>query len=135
MNEILVDNWNKTVSPDDIVLCAGDFSMGNPVRWIRYLNGDIVLIKGSHDKKGVPCVFSGIFLVLHDPADIPRNWKGWTIHAHKHNSNLINYPFINYSRKLVNVSVEMTEYKPVSLDTIKRLCIEGGDFKCIQYEN
>lgn len=54
MNSALIKNWNKRVSPDDIVYHLGDFAMGDRrliPRIINSLNGKIILIKGNHDKK------------------------------------------------------------------------------------
>lgn len=53
MNEILVKNWNETVSPKDTVFHLGDVALG-PIRdsleHIRRLNGDIRLVVGNHDR-------------------------------------------------------------------------------------
>ena len=56
MNEILIQNWNETVSPDDIVFHLGDFSYGSADEWKRVLNrlnGKIYLIVGNHDMKNL----------------------------------------------------------------------------------
>ena len=53
MNEMLVKNWNDTVSPNDTVFHLGDVALG-PIResleYIRRLNGDIRLVIGNHDR-------------------------------------------------------------------------------------
>lgn len=51
MNEMLVKNWNDTVSPDDTVYCLGDFSMAaRPVEtFTPRLNGTKYLVPGNHD--------------------------------------------------------------------------------------
>ena len=58
------------------------------------------------------------FLFIHDPADAPPEFGGWTVHGHAHNNNIREYPFIGFIRRRVNVSTEMTGYRPVSLKTI-----------------
>ena len=30
MNEILIDRWNMVIGHDDLIICCGDFSLGNP---------------------------------------------------------------------------------------------------------
>lgn len=53
MNERLVDLWNATVQPDDIVYFLGDFAMGKimeTVQFTGYLNGTKHLIWGNHDR-------------------------------------------------------------------------------------
>lgn len=53
MNEILVKNWNETVSPEDTVFHLGDVALG-PIRdsleHIRRLNGRKILVIGNHDR-------------------------------------------------------------------------------------
>ena len=52
MNNLLIDNWNLTVSPDDTVYHLGDFALGPKALHPEYrakLNGKIVLILGNHD--------------------------------------------------------------------------------------
>jgi calcineurin-like phosphoesterase family protein len=53
MNEILIDNWNMVVSNDDLIICCGDFSLGNSnsaTNILNSLNGHKLLIKGNHEK-------------------------------------------------------------------------------------
>lgn len=53
MDRVLIENWNKTVSPDDTVYHLGDFAFGEPsqiAKIVAQLNGKIVLVRGNHDK-------------------------------------------------------------------------------------
>ena len=52
----LYDNWQKTVSPEDTVVVAGDVSWGisldeslEDLKFLNSLNGKKILIKGNHD--------------------------------------------------------------------------------------
>lgn len=57
MDNTLIENWNKVVPQDGIVFHLGDFAWGGFPKWreIREkLNGDIILIKGNHDRKNGP---------------------------------------------------------------------------------
>lgn len=55
----LIEEWNKTVSKDDLVLYVGDFvddassfaanCEGDLEQYRERLNGDIILIRGNHD--------------------------------------------------------------------------------------
>ena len=52
MNDRLVENWNKTVPPDGIVIHLGDMMEGTgPMaeELVNRLNGTIYLIEGNHD--------------------------------------------------------------------------------------
>jgi calcineurin-like phosphoesterase family protein len=138
MNRTLVNNWNHTVSPNDIVYFLGDLVFGKgsrpPGYWLKRLNGQKIMIRGSHDRRirrarnAHVLNYNGIyFLLVHDPNDV-RNWNGWVIHGHKHRDNRghcpTQYPFINGHNKTINVNVEFTDYKPVSLDYLYSLGLD-----------
>jgi calcineurin-like phosphoesterase family protein len=134
MNRVLVKNWNNTVKPKDTVYFLGDWAFGRhyrpPKHWIKKLNGHIISIKGSHDRekfrKSTVLFHNGYrFLLIHNPSDKSKNWKGWVIHGHKHNNNMRDYPFINGQRKTINVGVELINYRPVSLDFLLSLNIDS----------
>jgi len=110
--------------------------------WMRKLKGNIIFIRGNHENENYAKIESAMekdyeiieykeykFLLIHDPKDIKRinklrNFDGWIIHGHEHNNKLKNYPFINGERRTINVSVEVINYKPVSLDWILSLGLE-----------
>lgn len=57
MNKTMIENWNNVVPKDGLVFHLGDFAWGGYQAWknIReQLNGDIILIKGNHDRKNGP---------------------------------------------------------------------------------
>jgi len=58
------------------------------------------------------------FFLVHNPGQIPKNWNGWAICGHCHNKYPEELPFINQKRRIINVSVEMTGYKPVEISKI-----------------
>lgn len=121
MNRALVLNWNSVVGGNDIVFLVGDLAFGSsPLRWLRILNGNIILIKGSHDRCGLPLAYCGGLLVVHNPDHIPSAWRGWVVHGHKHNNDLLRYPLINPDKRTINVSAEVIGYKPISLEEIAR---------------
>lgn len=120
MNAALVAMWQDTVKPQDIVFYLGDLSLGRPAWWwLKRLPGRVVLIKGNHDW-GIPTMSNAVIsselgdiLLIHKPIDA-IGWDGWAIHGHVHGQR----PFIDFKRKLVNVSAEAVGYKPVSLESI-----------------
>lgn len=131
MNETIIKNWNGVVTNNDIVYFLGDMKCGGKTDidyWLEQLNGKIFYIQGNHDMNIItkatvlPNKFliyrdKQKFLLMHEPVR-PEWFKGWIIHGHIHNNDLINYPFINKEKKTVNVSVELTNYTPVNLDVI-----------------
>ena len=137
MNECILHNWHLTVLPDDVVYFLGDMAFGrgsrNPRWWATQLSGRIVWIKGSHDHGIRPSsVVDGIkrvvlseqitcdgvvFMLVHDTFDaIVTGWREWVIHGHNHN----NRPHIDdrFGHREVNVSVEVIDYRPISLARI-----------------
>lgn len=49
MDEIIIQNHNALVKPNDIVFHLGDFSFTDPVPYLERLNGRKHIIKGNHD--------------------------------------------------------------------------------------
>ena len=53
MNEALIANWNNVVKPEDVVICLGDFALGNKddiPGIVARLNGMKILVRGNHDR-------------------------------------------------------------------------------------
>jgi len=137
MNGKMVDNWNATVKENDVVYFLGDWAYGRGHRPISYwkgkLSGNIISIRGidinghPHDEYGLSHKIiksnKHTFLLIHDPQGI-KNWRGWAIHGHVHNNQSDKYPFINGNRKTINISVELTDYRPVSLDWLESLNLD-----------
>ena len=131
MNGVLTENWNNTVGNNEIYFLGNLSSQkgGKPADyWMETLNGKICFIRGSRDD-GIPDAKSHevikrgryTFLLAHDPGRLPIEWNGWVIHGHKHNNDMKNYPFINGDKKTINVSPELVNYRPVSLDFLASL--------------
>lgn len=134
MNRLLVRNWNRVVKDHDKVYFLGDLSFGRehrpPRYWLKRLKGKKVLIKGSHDRNHarqykIINYKSYKFLLVHDPNRIPIEFDGWVIHGHTHNNSMQKYPFVNGVRKTINVSVELINYRPISIDWILTLGIDS----------
>jgi calcineurin-like phosphoesterase family protein/2'-5' RNA ligase len=130
MNKTILKNWNGTVKRTDTVYFLGDMAFGrgssNARYWLGKLKGKIVFIKGYHDDtRNFKSFNSRIlnykghkFLLIHNPEDAPENWDGWVIHGHKHNNDLDNFPFINSIKRTINVSAELLDYTPISIDEL-----------------
>ena len=137
MNETLVKRWNETVTVEDTVYYLGDIAYGRGSRdgswWWQKLNGNKILIKGNHDRKesirGITPVhkwhiaeLGGVrFLLIHSPDYDKPEWDGWMIHGHHHNNFPELYPLVNKEKKTINVSAEMLDYYPLSLNELLNL--------------
>lgn len=149
MHAVLIRNWNDTVGSNDEVYILGDFVFGGVGR-IReitaQLNGVKTLIRGNHDDRkvltrGVELGFNSVaepsegsissvdeFLLSHypylgkgDSTDVERftdkryNDTGkWLLHGHVHCHWRV-------KEKMINVGVDVWDYRPVSLETLKGL--------------
>ncbi|VVB59331.1 Calcineurin-like phosphoesterase superfamily domain protein [uncultured archaeon] len=140
MNRKIIKNWNETIRKKDIVLFLGDmrFGRGSPSTdyWLKKLNGRIYFLKGSHEhdtKSRMTDYYNKLivkyhgkrFLLVHDPADIPSDWNGWTICGHHHNNQPEEFPLVNGKTKLINVSVELLNYTPLNINKLFELDFEN----------
>ncbi len=133
MNDTIIKNWNNSINKCDVVYFLGDMSYGVGSRktsyWLNVLNGNIIFIKGSHDRSRKINFYNKVilnykdkkFLLVHDPKDIPKDWHGWVIHGHHHNNYPREFPLINKKNKTINVSAEMLNYKPLSIKELLKL--------------
>ncbi|PKL63634.1 MAG: hypothetical protein CVV32_12690 [Methanomicrobiales archaeon HGW-Methanomicrobiales-3] len=129
MNRRLISNWNHHVGKNDRVFCLGDFG---DQRFMRKLNGKITLAKGNHDHRQWNRQFvvkykDMKFLFIHDPDYQMTNWfdGDWIIHGHTHN----NTPFIDIGRKRVNVSVEVINFTPITMEHLYQLLKESPNYR------
>lgn len=123
MDEVLIENWNKTVKPTDTVIHHGDFSYKgekNPEHYTKKLNGDIIYIRGNHDPKNWGRPYheffekDKLFVCFHYPIE---EWNGWyrgAIHTHCHTHN----HKLKSAERRFNVTVESCGYKPISIEQI-----------------
>lgn len=138
MNATLLDRHYETVDSGDVLVHLGDVAMdmqngAETVEYFEQLDGD-VLIRGNHDvgldpgEAPFPVVESCIvrhgdyrFYCTHRPEDVPDGWDGWVLHGHHHNNDTETYPFVAYDERRINVSSELLDYRPVTLETVTSL--------------
>ena len=104
MDKVLINNWNKTVNKNDIVYHLGDFALGSKSykqKILAELNGNIILIRGNHDKTVAHCLSIG-FEKVYDTLII--------------GNCLLKHVGFKYLPTL-NVSVENWNYTPIPLPT------------------
>jgi calcineurin-like phosphoesterase family protein len=137
MNNVLVNNWNSEITNQDTVYYLGDIAHKHASSdeidyWLRKLNGNIIFIKGDDDRNGstLTDMFSELdvelednkFHLTHAPVCIPESVMEdkdvWSIHGHSQNRILSKHPFINREARTINVSTDVTNFRPVSLDDI-----------------
>jgi calcineurin-like phosphoesterase family protein len=138
MDGVLLDRHYETVDPEDILVHLGDVAMDmqngdETIEYFQRLDGDI-LVRGNHDVGLAPgdapfpvldsCVIEHDdyrFYCAHRPEDIPESWDGWALHGHHHNNHPDEYPFVAYDEQRINVSSELLNYRPITLETVTSL--------------
>jgi calcineurin-like phosphoesterase family protein len=134
MDEMLIQNFNNLVGPDDISIWVGDvsFRAAEQTRKIIYrLAGYKILVVGNHDfekKKGLRhMAFDEVHIVYnlkiddthvaftHYPMDnLPDSWVNIHGHVHKHGHHADEVKSTSH----VNVNCEFIDYKPINLGTL-----------------
>ena len=145
MDETMVERWNSVVKPEDSVYHLGDFVINRRFMHIGHrLNGRKRLVRGNHDlfktQEYIDIGFEEIYGVWVDPGTKiiashipihPESIKpGWlNVHGHLH-SGRVTKTTEHYTKegpwvvkepdpRYVCVSVENTDYYPVTLDWVK----------------
>ena len=130
MNEALIENWNSVVNDGDMVINIGDLSChrASDLEWYKNilsrLNGRHILILGNHDvlkpfdyvNCGIESVHTSLVIddvfLAHDPVlanVIPEDTIMFCGHAH----NLFKRLITTRLEKVLNMSCELWDYKPV----------------------
>lgn len=141
MEKTIIDNYNAVVKEDDEAWFIGDFTMFGPdrrhyiERILSLLNGQKHLVFGNHDRfkpftyldmgftsahTYFPMTIKGIdFVLCHDPAvyDFVKNTEGVLICGHIHGWFQHCLP----QHRIINVGVDVWDFKPVSIDQIFEL--------------
>jgi calcineurin-like phosphoesterase family protein len=131
MNEALVERWNETVGPDDVIWHLGDFAIRQPpavvAGLLARLSGRKHLVAGNNDPPATieldgwesvqpyaETAVGDVSLVLcHYPF---RSWrgmgKGWVnLHGHSHGR-------LKPQPRQFDVGVDVWGFRPVTLDEI-----------------
>lgn len=140
MNEKLIENWNSVVKPEDTVYHLGDFAIKGAnmnldriVEIYNRLNGDKYMIVGNHD---VPYIDKIADKLQHKPQLLTEIKDGddyvvlchypiedWDckhhgamhVHGHIHGRDII-----SHIPNRFNAGVDVNNYKPVTLEELKK---------------
>lgn len=129
MDDFIVQSWNEVVKPQDKVYHLGDVAMAKRhVPTIGRCNGHKRLVRGNHDNEKLKLYaqfFEEIYatrqldndlLLSHipiHPESLRHNWTN--VHGHTHN----NLHPLHFGVRYLNVSCEVTGYKPLHLDEVR----------------
>ena len=127
MNELIVKNWNNTVSKRDAVFLLGDITMEKKQYEILWrLNGIIHVVLGNHDERqhvremlnyvhSVSGIidYKKIAILTHCPVHPSQLEFRYTynIHGHVHENSIDD-------ERYINVCAEMIDYTPVEFSKL-----------------
>jgi len=143
MNAKLIENWNALIEPGGLTFHLGDFCFGTIENWKDFrsqLNGDIILIKGNHDKfqnGQIKHLFLDVFDFLEidvKDEDAPNGWQhitlchyalrvwnrshygAYSLFAHSHGTLPDDPNSLSF-----DVGVDCHNYKPISYNRVKEI--------------
>jgi calcineurin-like phosphoesterase family protein len=139
MDEAMVDNWNKTVRPQDTVYHLGDVVIARRnLETVKRLNGRKILIRGNHDIfrdkdyyeagfeqiHGVR-VFVDQFILSHIPLHpdcVGERFKR-NVHGHLHGNRIMRWKMgeEQIDERYLCVCVEQINYTPISFDDVMKM--------------
>lgn len=148
MNQILINNWNNTVSKNDEIYILGDLALKASVNdinsLVQQLNGKKNLIVGNHDhflknKEFDRSQFNMIkdyhilkynnvkYILFHYPIlEWEAFYKGSVhlyghLHTHSIEKRNLDYNVVGLlGKRAYNVNVEFNDYCPISIDEINK---------------
>ena len=127
MDDALVDNWNSLIKPNDRVYHLGDVVINRrALPTLDRLNGKKVLIRGNHDifrlseytqyfedVRSYKILSKERIIMSHIPVHPDQLSSRWVANVHGHlHGNILE------DQRYINVCVEQTNFKPISLDDI-----------------
>ena len=140
MHEAMIDGWNSSIEPEDVVYHIGDFSFGKKEETeeiIKRLNGHIHLIYGNHDKhikdmdgveweghyKTIKVDFKGErykLVLFHYPIEVWEDSHKGAIHLHGHCHGSLVSPHADRLLRM-DVGVDVWNFMPVPLENVIEL--------------
>jgi len=138
MDQHMIENWNKTVRPNDKVYHLGDVAIKRAkIAVMQQLNGEKVLIKGNHDifkaNDYLP-FFKDIrgthkldkFLLSHIPLHpfCLDSWVQCNFHGHLHTNHIMDGD--KFHPKYLNLCVENIQYTPIAFESARKKYLGGN---------
>jgi len=136
MNEVIIQNWNNKVNDNSTIYHLGDVGFGNYENILKRLKGNIILIKGNHDKKlksSIKKYFKEIvkskllflkkkkisIFISHYPVYLWENmeYNGYHLHGHSHN-------LLHRDSKTMDVGVDTNNFELYSLEEVLDILVK-----------
>lgn len=137
MDELMVNNWNSVVKPQDRVYHLGDVVINRRYLPIcNRLNGRKKLVRGNHDlfkladytpyfEDVLGCIVLADMILTHIPLhpECITTRFGTNVHGHTH-SNRVKTIDDEINPKYFSVCVEQIDYTPISLEEVRKRVTE-----------
>jgi calcineurin-like phosphoesterase family protein len=139
MHDTMVTRFHEAVGPDDTLVHLGDVAMdmrdgSGTIEWLGRLSESTVLVRGNHDTGIDPedapfpvvdaCILERDgrrFYCTNRPEGAPEPWDGWILHGRHHGNRPESFPLARTDVRRANLSVELLDYRPLSLPALGRL--------------
>lgn len=140
MDESMIENWNRTVGPEDTVYHLGDLACGRTGEetksLVGRLSGHKILIMGNHDRGRtvrewmdagfeavypLPVILDGFYILSHEPLYVSKASPYANIFGHVHG----NPAYRDCSARSFCACVERLGYKPMAFEEICRAIREA----------
>jgi calcineurin-like phosphoesterase family protein len=136
MDETIIANWNNKIKKGDIVFFLGDFCLTksseapNSIKrasdyYRSQLNGDIIFLKGNHDKNNqCKSIIESIIInhggkriyLTHNPKFAKKEFE-WNFTGHCH-GNFGTFRKLEDKSTIIDLSVDCWNYTPVNINEI-----------------
>ena len=122
MDRELIRRWNERVAEEDVVYHLGDFAFGDPQSHLDQLNGQIILIRGNHDRR------NRVGSLLESAVIRHGGWDIWMCHEPKavYKMNFCGHVHNHWRiqrrgpHTIVNVGVDVWGFRPVDINEISK---------------
>ena len=140
MDETMIENWNRTVGPEDTIYHLGDLACGRTKEEIKSLiarlSGHKILVMGNHDRDmtvrewmdagfeevyPLPVLLNEFYILSHEPLYVNTAGPYANIFGHVHG----NPAYRDCSSRSFCACVERTGYRPVAFEKICRAIREA----------
>jgi len=147
MHDVLITNWNATVSKADEVYILGDFMFRGKGREaneiLRQLNGKKYLVKGNHERYLEDPDFDhsnyewikdyyelpykdATFILFHFPIlEWAHYWRK-SVHLYGHNHHKREPVTEDWGKRAINVCTDVNNFTPISGDYIYKRVFGGS---------
>ena len=139
--DLIIENWNQWIRPDDIVFHLEDLVLGkkeNAEALIQLLNGKLYLMRGNHDRGGIAFYQSLGITLVKDPFHMETNGGVSLVFSHRPivpllpgllnlHGHIHNNPAPELGARYINLSIEVREYRPWRLGDILSWYVNDPD--------